>query len=288
MAQFNPESYATITVPADVPRPAARHSAIEQVADDIYMVRGAMHSTASRPWFERAFQRFSRTMTIVRTPDDRGGHDLTLINTIRLNDAGLQALQRIGRIANIVRLGSFHGVDDAFYVNTFSATYWVVNGMKNAPQFDGAAQVMSDGHLPIDGAVWFEFADIRFPEGVLILPANAERGGVAITVDSIQNHITARDPDNSWLVQFAISKIGLKGEARLGPIWMRDQVEYTGEALTDGAAKRAQMIACLRPQYEALIADFEFDILMPGHGWPIYSGARQAIAKSIVDQLTLG
>ena len=94
------------------------------------------------------------------------------------------------------------------------------------------------------------------------------------------------DIDNSLLVTFAINKIGLKGEARLGPIWMRDQVEYYGEALTDGAAKRAQMIACLRPQYERLISEFEFDLLMPGHGWPIMADARAKIRTSIEDQLT--
>lgn len=285
MAKFDPKSFATITVPADDPRPASRHSAIEHVAGDIYMVRGAMHSTSSRPWFERTFQRFSRTMTIVRRPDGAGGHDLTLINTIRLNEAGLEALQQLGRIANIVRLGSFHGVDDAFYVNTFGATYWVVEGMKHAPRFTGSAEIMAPDHLPNADALWFEFANIRFPEAVLILPATEERAGVAITVDSIQNHVTARDPDNSWLVQFAISKIGLKGVARLGPIWMRDQVAYSDAAEAGEASKRAEMIACLRPQFEALIRDFEFDMLMPGHGWALMSEARERIAESIEDQL---
>lgn len=285
MAAFDPASYATITVPADTPRPAARHSDIDHVAGDIYMVRGAMTSTASRPLFERAFQKFSRTMTIVRRPDGVGGHELTLINTIRLNEKGLEALGKLGRIAQVVRLGSFHGVDDAFYVNRFKARYWVVAGMEPAPGFTGSAEIMGGENLPIAGALWFEFANIRFPEGVIILPANDERPGVAITVDSVQNHVRALDRDNSLLVSFAISKIGLKGIARLGPIWMRDQINYSDEALAGEQSKRAEMIACLRPQFEALIANYDFEMLMPGHGWPLMANARKRIGESIEDQL---
>ena len=286
VTQIDAPEFAKLTVPANQPRPAARHGKVTQVADDIYMVRGRMPSTPARPWFERTFMHFSRTMTVLRCPDGADGHDLTLINTIRLNEAGLAQLQKLGRIAHIVRLGSFHGVDDAFYVDRFDAQYWTVAGMEHAPGFGGEAQILARDNLPVEGADWFEFADLRFPEGVMILSATLDRPGVAITTDSIQNHTGALDRDNSLLVSFAINKIGLKGPARLGPIWMRDQVEYTGAALEDGAVKRAQMIACLRPQYEALIRDFEFEMLMPGHGWPIHQGAREQIATSIEDQLS--
>ena len=288
MAKIDAPEFAKISVPADQPRPAARHSKVMHVTGDIYMVRGRMKSTKARSLFERLFLHYSRTMTVIRRDNGKGGYDLTLINTIRLNEGGLAQLQKLGRIAHVVRLGSFHGVDDTFYLDRFGAQYWVVADMEHAPGFAGDFQTMSPTHLPIADAGYFAFESIKFPEAVIILPATADRAAMAITTDSIQNHTGALDIDNSLLVSLAIRKIGLIGEARLGPIWMRDQVEYTGEALTDGAAKRAQMIACLRPQYEALIADFEFDTLMPGHGWPIYSGARQAIAKSIEDQLTLG
>ncbi|MEP1421995.1 MAG: hypothetical protein ABJK59_09530 [Erythrobacter sp.] len=288
MAKIDALEFAKISVPADQPRKAARHSKVMAVGDDIYMVRGRMKSTKARPWFERMFLYYSRTMTVIRRSDGKGGHDLTLINTIRLSERGLAQLQKLGRIAHVVRLGSFHGVDDTFYLDRFDAQYWVVADMEHAPGFAGDFQTMSSGHLPIADAQYFAFENIKYPEAVIILPATENRAATAITTDSIQNHTGAWDIDNSLLVSLAIRKIGLIGEARLGPIWMRDQVEYTGEALTDGAAKRAQMIACLRPQYEALIAEFDFDMLMPGHGWPIYSDARQAIAKSIDDQLTLG
>ena len=48
MAQIDANSFARITVPAAAPRPAARHSKIEHVRDDIYMVRGRMPSTPAR------------------------------------------------------------------------------------------------------------------------------------------------------------------------------------------------------------------------------------------------
>ena len=61
--------FATLTVAADNPRRAARHGKIEPVSDDVFIVRGKMHSAPGRPLFERLFMYYSRTMTIVRSRD---------------------------------------------------------------------------------------------------------------------------------------------------------------------------------------------------------------------------
>ena len=67
---------------------------------------------------------------------------------------------------------------------------------------------------------------------------------------------------------------------------MRDQVplEISPEAMPT-LEKKSNMIALFRPQYESLLAQFDFDMLMPGHGWPITSGAKEAIKVSMEQQL---
>lgn len=284
---FDPDQFAQITVPSENPRPAARHSDIEEIAKDLFIVRGAMPSAPGRPFWERLFLRYSRTMTVVRHGRPDGGSDLTLINTIRLNPTGLEALAGLGTIRSIVRLGAFHGIDDAFYVSEFGADYWQVEGMQPAPDYWGEVKTMSEGNLPIPNAKLFCFEALNYPEAILLLPALKDRPGVAITTDSIQNHTSAWDPDNSFLVSIAIKRIGLLGPARLGPVWLRDQVPANKLApdLT-GAVKKKNMTSFFRPQFQRLLADYEFDMLVPGHGWPVMKDAKAAIIASIEQQLS--
>jgi len=49
--------FSTLTIPANRPRDAARHSEIQQVFNDVYMVRGKMPSTPARPFFEFVINR---------------------------------------------------------------------------------------------------------------------------------------------------------------------------------------------------------------------------------------
>lgn len=63
-----------------------------------------------------ARHQFSRHMTAVRECNA-----LTLINSIRLDDAGLAQLDALGRVAHVVKIGSLHGRDDAFYKAHYGA-----------------------------------------------------------------------------------------------------------------------------------------------------------------------
>ena len=204
MAKFNADRFATVTVAADQPRSAARHSKIKRIDDDLYMVRGKMPSTPSRSLFERMFLYYSRTMTIVRRTNDEGSDELTLINAIRLNDKTLAKLSELGEIKHVVRLGAFHGVDDAFYVQRYPAKYWVLDGMTSAPGLETKPQLLSENNLPIPGSQLFSFQGINYPEAILILPPTANTQSVAITTDAIQNHTSIFDIDNSPLVSLAI------------------------------------------------------------------------------------
>lgn len=278
---------ATLTVAADQPRAAARHSKIQHVSDDIYMVRGKMPSTRSRPLFERLFLYFSRTMTIVRRKNNAGDYELTLINSVRLNDKALAQLTELGDVKNIVRLGSFHGVDDAFYIQQYGAKYWVVDRMKHASGLVVQPEILSKINLPVAGAELFSFDDLPYPEAIIILPPTGQRGGVAITTDAIQNHTSIFDIDNSPLVSLAIWRVGLAGTARLGPIWMREQTpKNTADIDLTTIEKKSNMVAFFKPQFNRLLRQYDFDLLMPGHGWPIYQGAKAAIQSSLDMQLS--
>ncbi len=288
MSKLKPPHFATLTVAADQPRAAARHSKIQRVTDEIYMVRGKMPSTPSRPLFERLCLYFSRTMTIVRQKNSAGGYELTLINTLRLNDKTLMQLSELGEIKHIVRLGSFHGVDDAFYVQRYAARYWIVEGMKSAAGLDVQTEILSNTNLPIAGSQLFSFEQLTYPEAIIVIPTTQLGAGVAITTDAIQNHRSAFDIDNSPLVSLAIRYIGLVGKARLGPIWMREQVPVnTPTATLTAQEKSRRIVDFFRPQFERLLEEYDFDMLIPGHGWPIHQGAKKALAASMDSQLGL-
>ena len=69
----------------------------------------------------------SRTMVVVRT-----GEALTLINTVRLDDAGLRELDALGEVRHVVRLGAFHGRDDPFYCDRYGAELWALPAAEHA------------------------------------------------------------------------------------------------------------------------------------------------------------
>ncbi len=291
MTKKIPPHLATQTVAADQPRKAARHGKIEEVFTDVFIVRGRMPSTAARPLFERLFIHFSRTMTIVRQVNDEGEAELTLFNTLRLNEKTLDQLAQLGRVKHVVRLGSFHGVDDGFYVNRFTAKYWIVDGMINADGLRSSPDVLSNegGNLPpLTGSTLFEFDGLAYPEAIYLLSATNTRPAIAITTDSIQNHTSLFDRDNSLLVSFGIWRIGLAGEARLGPIWLREQTPRTTtkEAANTGRPpSRREVSAFFKPQFERLLDTCDFEALIAGHGWPIRAAAKVSIQRSIDDQL---
>ena len=102
--------------------PALPHGPIEEAFPGIWIVRGT-----SRPFFMETQFQFSRNMVILRE-----GNRLTLVNTVRLDEAGLAALDALGRVAEVVRLGAFHDRDDGFYVKRYGAKRWALPGVVHA------------------------------------------------------------------------------------------------------------------------------------------------------------
>ena len=121
----------------------------------------------------------SRTMTVLRD-----GGALTLINTVRLDDAGLHALEALGEVRHVVRLGAFHGRDDPFYCDRYGAALWALPGALHADGRATARTLVAGGPFPVADGEVFVFASARFPEAAVLL---AREGGILITCDAIQN-----------------------------------------------------------------------------------------------------
>ena len=160
--------------------PAMRHGDIREIFPDIFFVTGTMR-IAGKP------MAFSRNMTIVR---ENGS--LTLINSVRLDEHGLRALEQLGSVDNVIRIAGFHGMDDAFYKDRYGATVWAIKGQSYVSGFDPDAEpyffadelINAASALPIQGSRLYEFRSAKPPEGVIVLLRD---GGILISGDALQN-----------------------------------------------------------------------------------------------------
>jgi hypothetical protein len=187
--------------------PAMPHGEIEEVFPDVFFVTGTM-----RAEFFGSMWQFNRNMTVVRE-DGR----LTLINSVRLDDAGLAALERLGTVTNVVRIGDMHGVDDRFYVDRYHATYWAVPGMQPPEGLHVDHELREGGPMPFAGCSLFTFTTTQRPECILRLD---REGGIMIACDSLQNWVA---PDAFFDEESAakMRDMGFFTPTSLGLAWLQ-------------------------------------------------------------------
>jgi hypothetical protein len=187
--------------------PAMPHDDIEEVFDGVFFVTGTMRSV-----FGGAPLQYSRNMTVVR---DNGA--LTLINAVRLDDAGLAALDRLGKVTNVVKLGSMHGLDDAFYVDRYGARLWALPGLSHESGLATDVELVTGGPMPFSGCSLFAFETSAKPEGILRVDRD---GGILIAVDALQNW---REPDRFFddVSVTMMRQFGFFQPANIGPGWRR-------------------------------------------------------------------
>ena len=152
-------------------RPVTPHSAPLEIAPNLFVVYGSVRINP--------LVRFTRNMAIIR---DNG--ELTLINAVRMDEAGLQALESLGEVKHVLRLGSLHGMDDTFYTNRYNATFWSFTGEADYTEPAVERELDEGGELPFSNARLFEFNHISQREGVILLE---QEPGILLTVDSIQS-----------------------------------------------------------------------------------------------------
>ena len=186
---------------------AEPHGPLEEVFPDVFFVTGTMSTT-----FDGIGWQFSRNMTVVR---DDGA--LTLINSIRLDDEHLEKLEALGTVENVVRIGSMHGVDDAFYVDRYKPTYWAAPGMSHPAGLTADRELAPDAEPPFEGCSVFLFESTAFPEAILIVD---RAGGIAIASDALQNW-TEPNAFFSDETEERMRSAGFFKKANVGPAWMQ-------------------------------------------------------------------
>lgn len=185
---------------------AMPHSSIEEVFPDVFFVTGTMRNE----FFGSVWQ-FSRNMTVVREDGK-----LTIINSVRLDDRGLAALDVLGKVTQVVRIGDMHGVDDPFYVQRYGATFWALPGMSIQDGLHVGKTLTSDGEMPFRNCSLFVFQTTKRPEAILRLD---REGGIMIACDSLQNWV---EPDEFFLDETVETMRGMGFFARgnLGLAWL--------------------------------------------------------------------
>ena len=194
-------------------------------------------------------------MVIVRNDDD-----LTIVSSVRLSPEGEAELEKLGTVRHIVKIGIFHGIDDAYYIDRFGAIYWALPG-GTRPEDPQPDKELNPDSLPIPDAMLFEFRETKEREGALLIN---RAGGILITCDAVQHWTTTKGC--SPIARLAAHLIGFRRRpAQIGPPWRKRMTP-------DGGT--------LKSDFERL-AQLNFAHLIAAHGEPLIDTARQDLIATI-------
>ena len=226
--------------------PQLPHGEIEEVLPDVFFVSGQ-----TRPDFQGQIWQFSRNMTVVRE-----GDALTLINTLRLDDVGLATLDALGSVRNIVKLGAFHGRDDAFYLDRYGARMWAVEGMDHERGVTTDVVLTPGQAGPCADVSVFVYKTSDIPEALLLLD---REGGVLVACDSLQNW-SAADEYFDERSAAAMGESGFFRPANVGPGWRNSANPQAADF--------------------ARIKALSFRHLLSAHGAPLLDDAHGALCQT--------
>ncbi|MCB1049389.1 MAG: hypothetical protein KDC71_02235 [Acidobacteria bacterium] len=241
---------------------AQKHGPIENLFDGIWFVQGGVKMPMWMP------MHISRSMTVVK--DLQNGH-LCLFNSMRLSEAGLAELEKLGPIKHVIRLGGFHGRDDGFYRDRYGAQIWAFRGQVYTRKLDAET---TENYMEPDH--WIEDEDQPLPLSDLSIkiiksskPVEAlvlvdRNGGILVSGDALQN---TPQPDQfvNFLARLMMKKMGFFKAYNIGPGWLQF-------AKPDQAEVRS-------------IADLTFEHVLPGHGKPVIGQARQKYLPALTGPL---
>lgn len=228
--------------------PAAQpHGPIQEIAEGVYWVRGSARLGRGLT--------IGRNMAIVRS-----GEELTLVSAVRLSDQGEAELARLGKVRHVVKIGAFHGMDDAYSVSRFQADHWTLPGVPPPPGVPRSRELRA-GALPIDDADLFVFETTAHEEAALIV---RRAGGILLSCDSVQSW-----PDTegcSLPAKLVTRLLGFTSRpTQIGPPWRKRMTPPGGS---------------LRGDFERLAA-MEWKHMVGGHGAPLRDTARSDLQATI-------
>lgn len=231
--------------------PVHPHGALREVLPDVFVVTGSIPVRSMR---------ISRNMTVVRQ-----GEGLVLINTVRLDEAGLAALDALGQVQQVLRIGGWHGADDAFYKDRYGCPVWSVKGQryfegssaeKGNTYFESDRALDANSELPIEGASLYVVHTVP-PEAILRIPA---AGGTLITADALI-HWPQADEHFNFLARIGMKLAGFLKPFTMMPPWI------------DGYKPPPAEIAG--------ILQLGFDNVLPGHGQVVIGGALEKFRPAL-------
>lgn len=223
------------------------HGSLEPIFDDAWYVTG---SVVFKPLI-----RLPRNMVILRY-----GDELTVINSVRLDAEGEAALDALGKVSHVMKIG-FHGMDDAYYVDRYKAKRWTVGEADTAT---GDELLAEDTQLPFPNARVFMFTQTLVPEAAILVE---RQGGLLVTCDSVQHWVPkdVMSPVAKVLTRF----IGFQHPAQIGPPWRKRQTPPDGS---------------LKADFERLAA-LPFQRLIGGHGGLLESDGPALLRATIEREL---
>ncbi|MGJ7509667.1 hypothetical protein [Variovorax sp. GT1P44] len=225
--------------------PALPHGELEEVFPDVFFVTGTMKTVLmGAPWH------FSRNMTVVRD-----GDALTLINPVRLDDAGLARLDSLGRVVNVVQIGALHDEDNAFYQQRYGATFWAPPGTTHGHGLQVDKPLVPGGEVPFPGCSVFAFDTTKLPESIIRID---RAGGILVACDALQNWVEPNEYFSDGSREM-MAGMGFFQPANFGPLFLQVN-EPKGE---DYARLRA----------------LPFRHALCGHGSPLRDTAAEAYAE---------
>ena len=227
--------------------PIYPHGHLEQIGDEVYVLRGSIKLNP--------IMRITRNMVLVRE-----GSEISLINPVRANDEVLKQIAALGKIAHVVRTGAFHGIDDPFYVEQFSAKMWAQPGgiTYTTPNID--KEIDESTELPFSRASLVTFKNTKEPELALLI---ADGDGLLITCDAIQHY--GDYSYNNLPARLMMPLIGFPKETLVGPIWTKVMATERGS---------------LEDDLKQLLS-LDFNRLIAAHGTYLETGAYNAVRNAI-------
>ena len=233
--------------------PALPHGELRELFDGIWFVTGTVKMNA--------MMRFSRNMTVVRE-----GDGLVLVNAVRLDEAGLATLDALGAVRHVIRVASFHGMDDGFYKERYGTKIWALEGTHYTrgfemdpakAYFEPDVRMGPDTKPPIADARLIRIETSTPPEGLLLLE---REGGIVIPGDCLQNWGTV-DPYFSFMAGLAMRAMGFIKPFNVGPGW------YKGTKPDPAELKR--------------LLDLDFEHVLPAHGAEVIGEAKEKFRPAI-------
>lgn len=197
---------------------------------------------------------FSRNMVAVLTPEG-----WVLLNPVRLSANAESELLAIAPFRHAVRLGAFHGMDDAYYVEHHGLPLWGVPGEQNYTSPAITHPISEAVELPIPGAKVLIFQQATKAECVVLLPEHR----LLVTCDSVQHY--ENDKLISPLGRIVMYPLGFFKHCNIGRFWLKAATPVGGS---------------LKPDFERLLK-LDFDNLIAGHGTLKRGGAKAALRKHV-------